>query len=389
MDKLKLNKTNYLKYFLNTAYFLCVCPFRLKLIKEQIPFATPLHNRCRYKIVTFFPQKLLCFLLTFLHLFWFLRDIRFSLPRKQTDPSAYILMAFLIISVLYKLSLLRCFWFRQTDFLKVVNFILQSENLPSAIPLQSGSGKSSLLEEMKLQLKPLLIIISTMGIGLGTFVVRKGIFGWPRHSSFTVSQMHIRHWSLDWWWESMVETGRNNFFLEVEEKYYPSGVNIFVGVINAAGFYHKGLLTAYTDVLMLFSALTLQSCVKSFASGLEASESEEYGHVLEEEIQISAISQSLKKKMGRSQVAHPRLTWPEVRNQFGALKSFSNLINQLIGTTYGYFLLESVVCYAVTLDEVFIDERLDWGKLIRFVFYFSNAVAAFYVSADICGQVSK
>lgn len=119
--------TTFLKTYLDFVYFLCLCPFRVKLRAN--------HNFVegkQYIVVTWLPQLLLC--LTFwltgvLYMIMSLINIVLLLPTDRKNPSLYFHMFLNFDINLAALLLCKLFWLSKSEIVNLLNGIISSKHL--------------------------------------------------------------------------------------------------------------------------------------------------------------------------------------------------------------------------------------------------------------------
>lgn len=80
--------------------------------------------------------------------------------------------------------------------------------------------------------------------------------------------------------------------------------------------------------------------------------------------------------------------WATILKQYKAMKELANLINSLFGTSFTLFLVNVILDFAISFDEIFVEgTNPDWSKFIGVVFYFFNTCIILGLSAGACHQV--
>lgn len=114
---------NFLILPLKFSFALCLSPFYLKV-------HTSTDNGFKRKFVhakSYFPQKILCAFLTILDFSWMFQYVRTSFPKDSKNPADHINMVIAVISQLFKCVMIKKLWLNQADFIKIGNFILNSD----------------------------------------------------------------------------------------------------------------------------------------------------------------------------------------------------------------------------------------------------------------------
>lgn len=206
-----------LKLFINSSYFLCLCPFRVspdKVEKDQ-------HFSAKVSRV----QKILCILFTVAGSFWILREVRQGLPNssKAQDPSMYFHGIRVVVSTAFKLFTIRTFWRKKEVYLKILNLIMAST--ASSFPTFTSWPCKSV--------SVFCLCLGYAGIGLMNWITARGV----RKAG------HISNWSASWWMTGMVEAGRYNFFLfntQPRNDTDPlSPGEIAIGILASVGFLQR------------------------------------------------------------------------------------------------------------------------------------------------------
>lgn len=118
----KTKLVNFFETFFNLNYFILCCPFRLKLQKE-------LNGLCsRFRIVHYWPQKLVCGLLTPCTIYWIYQGLIFPSSSTSTsrNPTELFQIALRIINAATLLLIVKTFWFDQSKIQDVMNQILET-----------------------------------------------------------------------------------------------------------------------------------------------------------------------------------------------------------------------------------------------------------------------
>ncbi len=171
-----------------------------------------------------------------------------------------------------------------------------------------------------------------------------------------------------------------------------------IAIPSLMGFIMRHVLGSYGDLFLLMAVLTLWTATKSFALILECSPHEEYlMSVFMSKVQVITLSRHPNYKCTGLLAAGRETKWGKVKNYLKSLKILSKLINQVFGSNVTIFLLEAVVYYATSFDQVFIEShRVDggsghqeYGAMIRLIFYFTSACIILLLSADVCHQMNR
>lgn len=80
--------------------------------------------------------------------------------------------------------------------------------------------------------------------------------------------------------------------------------------------------------------------------------------------------------------------WTIVLERYKAMKELANLINSLLGTSFTLFLVNIILDFAISFDEIFVEgTNADWSKFLGVVYYFCNTCGILGLSAGACHQV--
>lgn len=82
--------------------------------------------------------------------------------------------------------------------------------------------------------------------------------------------------------------------------------------------------------------------------------------------------------------------WMMVQQYYLALKKITKLIDKVAGSVNTCFLLEVILFYSTSFDEVFAErggKHLCWNKVVRMAFFVCSTCAILLFSANICDQV--
>lgn len=146
----------FIKLCINTAYFLCLCPFRLKQNQNE----DSLSESATFVAVSWQPQKFATFLLTILNLFYTFIELKDSIPSKSKDPSKYFTAGSSLAGVTWICLIYKYVWFSQQNLVTLLNNLVKSR--VSITDDFSSSSRQSL--KNKLVGAVLVIVYVTEGI---------------------------------------------------------------------------------------------------------------------------------------------------------------------------------------------------------------------------------
>lgn len=83
------------------------------------------------------------------------------------------------------------------------------------------------------------------------------------------------------------------------------------------------------------------------------------------------------------------MPWARVLKKYQSIKRLANLLNSVVGVNFTFFLVVSILDYAISFDEIFVEGTgMDWTGFSGVVFYFLSTCSILGVSAEACRQVS-
>lgn len=370
--------SRFLRAFLNAAYFFSISPFRLQLQENC-------NGRPEYVAKSWLLQKVLGACVSILGFGWVIRELRMCLPRSTDfhNPVKYFNVLLAIFGTLYQVETVRILWTRRNLFLKIANcqisLIITSKTAPIFYYLFFGK----------------IGITVSWALYTGTAIthwltVQGFVEEIIKSPSVNNDRNHIFNWSFHWWWRSLVEAGKFNFFLQNFEdaKTNDPSRNTFstwenlIGTVSAIGLLQRQIIEAYCDFFLMMFVYTLWSSVYNFAYALRVNNLEHFPAELNNALGTVVVSTS-----DMNQVCLP---WSMVRKNYNKLKMLADLINEAIGTNVTYLLVSAVLYYAIYFNIIFAEkENLDWTKLVGVLLYFLNACLIFNFSSNICYQVIR
>lgn len=341
------------KIYFDFQYFLFCSPFRLKQEKGN--------GSDHFVTTSWRPQKILCGVFTLLGLIWISRSVRMSLPADSDNPALYLLMILNIVMALFKMVRIKKYWLDQVKLVKIVNFIVDREH---GFKIPSTPFVQFLLTTTKGKVIFIFVCLTYAAMATGNWVSGRDV----------VSENMSERWSVSWWWARMVELSRSNFFLTNDTS---SVTESTFGALTAAGFLWRLLLGCYLESFLLLVAFTAWLMPKAFAEQLLPADCRRKGKLKMPTLDLLVLQKKCRPKC-----------WHDVRKEYEIIKEFIDLINEIFGWSQCYFVLETILFYCVSFDEMFVKESFpDWGKIFSVSFYFMTTCAALLFSADLCKQV--
>lgn len=140
--------------------------------------------------------------------------------------------------------------------------------------------------------------------------------------------------------------------------------------------FKRRVLGAHCNCFLLMATLTLWTAVNQFSKSL----SKKNGP-------IEIITMSTENTRRNQE----NISWHncDIYKHYLGLKQLAKLINAVYGHNITLFLTESILYYAVTFDDIFVEHgrNYDYSNAIRLIFYFGNTCAVLCVAADVSKQV--
>lgn len=342
-----MDLTNFFTIHINTAYFLCCCPFRI------VRFYTKKSSSTFFISKSCWAQKLVCGISMVLGLFWIFSEILNNIPHDFRNPSMYFHFVLYILSGLQKWHTLKSFWMQQDIILKIVNFVAENQT-------KLHSQKSSIWVARK-SLVCLMCLINVI-IAICAFMSGVGLEKMPHEGD-------RESWIL-MWTRNLEATGRKAFFLKnrnLNLSGFEEAILVFISVI---GYFHRRVMGVIADISIVMPTLMLWSFARIMAINLEN---------------------------GRE-----TCNWPHLQAHFHNLKQLAHLVNKLICERATGFIIGTVLYYSSKLEGVFLQAGLganrnlndnSIGDLIvtgmQVVLALLNGGTILYFAADIENQVCK
>lgn len=411
-----INFSNLFKFYFDFAYFLCLCPFRVK--PKGRDYSTISFIKCSY-----LPQGILCVLFTSLGLLWTVRDIRNSIPKEPKNPRSHMLMMLSLVGSLYKATTLLKFWTCQTAILKILNYLgscnkeyfkirdVKFKQIPKSVWITTS--------------KSLIVLLCLLYCCQAIIDLVSGSQIIEITSTAEISGKFKDRINL--WWTFMVNTGKFNLFIPEVIMNQSSAIlndhgnestvgevsgesttrNVVFGVTAALGYFQRYLVTAYADFLLLIATLTLWAMSRQLSNLVQTSiqkENEPDRNDREgdncDSIMMTTENSNLSQVMLQQNGSHEdegadeaRLRmWNKLLGNFNRLVDVSNGINSTFGLNITCFLVEAVLYYSMSFDDIIgqvtQQDNPNWIKVVHVCFYFVNACAILHFSADVCYQVT-
>lgn len=331
---LAIDFTNFYKVFFDVAYYLCFSPFRFESRIDKNGYKT-------FSIFTWRPQKRLFLIGTFCSVFYIIMEIRNAIPTNITNAAQYFVCASQIISTISKCLTIKAFWQESGTMLEILNISSEKVSL-----LNSGKEPGLILKHIWRKWVVLFIAAVFLLLSLAH---------WEKPFTRKTSGF-----GLTSYWEHLMELSCATFFIPEDTC---GSLSLFyrvpLSITTVMGVYHRYLLGAYLEMLLMMSSFTLWTRVKVAKRKLEVElmeKSEEHLSRLEEEL--------------------------------GSIQQLSNRINKVTGDLLLFFLAESIVVYATRFHEAFAN-GLNPILTTRTFIYFVTTVITMLFAADVSQQVQS
>lgn len=136
------------------------------------------------------------------------------------------------------------------------------------------------------------------------------------------------------------------------------------------------MIAAHCACILLMAVITLWKSSRAFALSLCTCKRSDW--------LVHKTGSKILTDFGEKQVIIDLdyLSWYNIREQYKALKIFSEMINRQFGHIVTLYLIKVILYYAISLNKV-----ADWIKMLTVILYFCGASAILLFSADVCRQV--
>lgn len=221
---------SFLSIAIDFNYFFCLGPFRV--VKHR-----DFHSSTRVVAQRSWPQTILCVGVTFLGFFWIISDFRTALPSDLNNPSLYFRMLLKVDVSLSKFMFFKMLWCDQQEIVDMFTFIFnRDKNI-----LPGFMGNISRFVSRKF----VAVFIGLLYMGNAMIEVITG-----HYTGSSLGGVRHSQWNIAWWWDSMIDAGEYNFFLD---DIMPSParnvssmglfewgpIDHFVGVLSTIGFLQR------------------------------------------------------------------------------------------------------------------------------------------------------
>lgn len=85
------------------------------------------------------------------------------------------------------------------------------------------------------------------------------------------------------------------------------------------------------------------------------------------------------------------ISWSSVFDRYKAIKSVSNHINRLFGNLLTFFLIATLLDYAISFDDALTHgwDLSDWPWMVDIIVYFGSTGFLLILAADMCNKVCE
>lgn len=345
------------KIYFDFQYFFLICPFRLKIYEGEV------------RVKSWFPQKLLCGIVSFFGFFWILRNVRLSQPINAKNPAMFLLMANLLTISFLKLLTIKQYWRNQHDLVKILQLLLDTSS-HSILPTKYSRSESTKWN-----------VIFTLMCSVYTGMALSNWITGSSHLSLSSD------WSTSWWWDQMVEGGRFNFFLGNGTSF---PLENLCGAMAAIGFLWRLVLGSNVEFIVLIAAITMWLPARQFSAYLQKLNSTSHWKTKHRKIMFHNFQILKSRETDAVQQKGSYSNWEEIFMEYEALKELTALVNQMFGWNLGYVVLEIILYNSISFDEIFIQKGyIDWGMLSTVGIYLLTTSSALLLSADVCSKVME
>lgn len=300
----KMELTSLIQTSYNVAFYVGLSPFCI-VREKTIPV--------KFSIKTWWPQKIICGLLSLLCNLWILRDVRLRIPSVEEvhNPKAYFRFIFTVLSGGTKWLMMKQFWLNQQDIISILGFLSTS----------SFHGNLPEINRYKFWLKPCtirLICIMNIVVALAMCITGLGFdFSDGTRLNMTIFELLAA---------KVEEATRHAYFMETTSIPEPTLLNSIFTIFGAVCYIHRRMLGMVGDFLVLVSVLILMILVRSF------------------------VDNTLKYKCEFFKTG--KIIWNQIDREHAALLEVADATNKLIGTRILLYVFSTCVFYSTTMDEL-------------------------------------
>ncbi len=106
-------------------------------------------------------------------------------------------------------------------------------------------------------------------------------------------------------------------------------------------------------------------------------------------IASNQFAQKIKYQTGEGKRKHVSV-WEILYEDYRQLKLLTELVNNVVGSQLTFYLLGTIVYYAITFDQLISGALLfesHWSRVFLLIFNVGGVCGVLLVSADVCRQV--
>lgn len=228
--------TNFLECYMNLAFYLCVCPFRLKRVNSE---GTSQHKtvKCQYIKQSNWLQKSCCTLFSLMAYPWILRESWNATPSLNANagPGVYFQMSCRYMNFIQKIIMFKLLWFDQTKLVEIFNFL---------------SNEKGGLPPYKFRISKLAIscfILPYVLTGVVAFVLGRGLVS-----------TNIPDWNVAIWWQLVQCTSKNIYLFQsvtVSDTTHCSNsttVEVVLGIFGSIGLFLRYSFKILIALLIIY-----------------------------------------------------------------------------------------------------------------------------------------
>lgn len=401
--------TTFLKIYLNLMYFLFCSPFRI-VEKNDSNTKEDNFSEGKFHLTSNKFQKVTCLLFTVLGIFWLVQDIAMSIPGGPTvTPSTCFSFFFSVVGSIAKFSIVKIFWMKGENFIQLFNFIganqlIFNSGFGPASDNEVGSTEINRNKDFQtynfvslLLLRAFLTTKIVSGVICASFLgmaLLNAVRGYESEYVFDGKQLPpFGEFKWSWWTRKLANAARINFFLSVSSQIDDKGLesvsanDCILAVIGAIGYLHRYFIDSLGDNFMMAIVITLWLPVRSF-SDMIGKDFEGKSDFARFHLGNSNLFQNLNSPNSIDKKDKLKI----IMKNYSLLLELSKQINILYGTNITCFIFESIIFYALSIDNLFNMSKeseitMEGTKILRFFFFFASFMCSLIMSTDICHQV--
>ncbi len=308
---------------------------------------------------------MICAVLHLCCIFVLIGHIRESIPdnliAQRKNPTVYFDMIQELSTMFYKVVTLKRFWLNGDEYLKILNFILNTKDIP--IRQKRVTITYNLYKYFGCVVSTVKVF-ACLGFGY--------LFLFP-----------VRKWTPSWWLRRLVDKGRYVFCFskllkssEVQELSELTAWDWTLLVIMIFTMIVRYALTELCDLCILACTLTLWITSGSFE--------DEIRDIVKHDEDFKDQDGELPKIVQMNTVVNP---WSYIYKGFQGIQDLSELINKALGSQVTWYMADGLMFYSISINSVFLTK--DLFRRIHKIIFFVITYIILYISADICKKVEQ